>query len=143
MKTLKYLRTMKKNILIGLFLITTYTFSQNNLNWQGVFLTVSGHHEKDGVEAYFALSQCDGEDVIILKLVNKNNVDVTVSWQPAIFTQSKQWINTTKTKTLTIGAGQTLTGDCQTNNALKINLQAWGISAESFYRYAMNYFDVK
>lgn len=102
---------MKKNILIGLFLITTYTFSQNNLNWQGVFLTVSGHHEKDGVEAYFALSQCDGEDVIILKLVNKNNVDVTVSWQPAIFTQSKQWINTTKTKTLTIGAGQTLTGD--------------------------------
>src|ERR1017187_2517319 len=54
--------------------------------------TESWQKIQDGVEIFFKLSTCNGEDVILLKFINHNASAVSIEWNEAVFTNSSKWI---------------------------------------------------
>ncbi|PVD49476.1 hypothetical protein DC498_24730 [Terrimonas sp.] len=76
-----------------------------NLNWQ-LETTVNG------VEFYYAISKCNTESVVFLKMKNKNNYNVQVSWQEVFQTQLEKNKETGTEKKVTILPGETFESDC-------------------------------
>lgn len=132
-----------KSIYTSMVFVFLSAISYAQENWQGVFLTVAGHHEKNGVEAYFALTECNEEPCVAIKLINKNSNSVTVSWMPAIFTVEKSWINTDRTVTINLPPQSEQVGNCDNDTPLLFRLSLVGLTGEKFRRYAMNYFEVQ
>lgn len=68
-----------------------------------------------GVEFYFAISTCNKENVVFLKMNNKNNYPVEVSWKEVFQTQlEKNKEGFAGTKKITISPGETFESDCNT-----------------------------
>ncbi len=76
-----------------------------NLNWQ-LETTVNG------VEFYYAISKCNTENVVFLKMKNKNNYNVQVSWKEVFQTQLEKNKETGVEKKITILPGETFESDC-------------------------------
>ncbi|MCC6289018.1 MAG: hypothetical protein IT249_14130 [Chitinophagaceae bacterium] len=76
-----------------------------NLNWQ-LETTVNA------VEFYYAISKCNTETVVFLKMKNKNNYNVQVSWKEVFQTQLEKDKETGTGKKIIIPPGETFESDC-------------------------------
>ncbi len=107
-------------------------------NWQPMLLTVSGHHEVNGVSAFYQLSDCGDENYILLRFENSNNFAVEVSWYDGVFTQDKQWIRhhgEAAMKKIILEAHSTHFGFCGRDSLLKVLLKDFIPDKSSFYQY--------
>ncbi|MFT3750043.1 MAG: hypothetical protein QM768_17125 [Agriterribacter sp.] len=111
---------LKSSFRVCLVIIIIFSFSlkshsslflplQQNLNWQ-LETTVNG------VEFYYAISKCNTENVVFLKMKNKNNYNVQVSWQEIFQTQLEKNKETGMEKKITILPGETSASDCTNIN---------------------------
>lgn len=138
---------MKKIIFLSFCLLL---FLQQQLNaqaiWSPIGLDVVGRNMISGVEASYQLNNCNGEDVVFVKLINHNNYTVTVEWYPAVFTKELKWIrkeNPTDKKSVDINPNAALTGDCSVSNpSMMILLKDFSVDAANFKRYGTTNFAV-
>ena len=66
-----------------------------------------------GVEFYYAISTCNKENVVFIKMNNKNSYSVEVSWKEVFQTQlEKNKEGFAGTKKITISSGETFESDC-------------------------------
>lgn len=119
----------------------------NDPNWQTIFLTPGGANTIDGVEAYFQLGECNGEDVVYVKFINRNDYYVKVEWFDGVFTQELKWINKSDEKdkrTVLIQPKKEAIGSCESTNSpnLMIKLNDFGINKNHFKRFSANYINV-
>lgn len=120
--------------ILPLFLFMFQSHAQTD--WTPIFLTASGHHIVNGVEAYFAKEECEGEAVVFIKFVNTNGYPVNLTWYNAVFTTNLTWVHhSNDTQTLTVPASTTIEGVCQGGEAvLKVNLNDFITDASTFKR---------
>lgn len=124
--------------------------AQNTLaeqGWQPIGFNVAGHNIMNGVEAFYQVSNCNGENVVFVKFINHNDYAVTLEWFDAVFTQELKWFskeNTTAKKNISLDAKQEKTGDCTSENvvALKIKLKDFISDVTNFKRYGAKEFSV-
>ncbi|MFT3705755.1 MAG: hypothetical protein QM802_25525 [Agriterribacter sp.] len=83
------------------------TIIQNTaLNWQ-LDKTVAG------VDFFYAISSCNGDNVVFLKMNNKNQYSVEVSWKEVFQTQlAKDKEGLAGAKKIVLAKGETLESDC-------------------------------
>lgn len=134
---------MNKKILFFsffLFSISIQNIFSSNPDWQTIYLTPGGGNMMDGVEAYFQLESCNGEDVVLVKFINHNDYTVQLEWYDAVFTSSLKWINhddERNKKILLIAPKNEVRGECTNNNPeLVIRLKGFVVSKEDFKRYS-------
>lgn len=117
--------------------------AQQQMTWTPVFLDPTGSNLSHGVEVWYQQGKCDNNDVVFVKIVNKNEFPVTVQWYNSVFTNEKKWIHREKElKTLKIGSGTTSTGECNTENVLTIKLSDFLPDASQFKRFSTTDFIV-
>jgi hypothetical protein len=127
---------MKKLIPVVFLLFSSLAFAQTN--WQPMFITVSGHNVKDGVEGWFAQGECNGEAVVFVKFVNTNAAAVSLSWNDGIFTQALNWVNKTgmeNTRNLRMEPSIEMAGHCGGQPLLVISIAEFDLTATDFMRY--------
>ncbi len=95
----------------------------------------------DGVEAYFQLSTCNGENVVYVKFINHNDYSVKLEWFDAVFTQELKWINKDEErnkKSVLIAPQKEAIGACsgQGSAVLIINLKDFVADKNEFKRYS-------
>ncbi|MBI4931626.1 MAG: hypothetical protein HY841_12725 [Bacteroidetes bacterium] len=140
---------MKKIILFSLFLfIASCIFAQTNsagvASWNPIGLDVAGHNTIKGIEAFYQLNNCKGENVVFVQLINHNNYAVTVEWYPAVFTKELKWIkkeNPSDKISVTLNANAELAGDCSgAYQATALHLKDFSVNAADFNRYGVSNF---
>jgi hypothetical protein len=93
--------------------------------WQNAILRADGFTEVNGVEAYCMRTTCGNEDYILVKFVNKNNYNVRVEWNDAIYVKGTWFYSkTSKPKVFMLNASQEVTGDCQGDFRLKVSVSS-------------------
>ncbi len=137
---------MKKNyFFIFLFALTlaipNRMHAQVNSDWQPIFLLVTGGNIMNGVEAFFQLNTCNGEDIIYVKFFNHNNKPVKLEWSDAVFTQELKWINRDKPgdkKSLIIPQNTEFKGECGNSlyPELLIKVKDFVADKKDFKRYS-------
>lgn len=115
--------------------------------WEPVKLDVAGHNIVSNVEATFQKGNCNNEEVIFVKFVNRNNYPVTIKWYDAILTRSNGWLkkdNVNPKKVLSIASGQEVKGECSTagNADCIIKLKDYLDKLSEYNLYAMYQFEV-
>ena len=111
----------------------------NITNWQDAILRADGLTEVDGVEAYSMKTTCGTEEVVFIKFVNKNNYKVRVEWVDAIKTAGG-WIyaKTKSPKSLYIEPGNTIIGQCNGLDKLKVNISSILDNPQDFGHFAVS-----
>jgi len=119
-----------------IFFSLNNTFAQEEYIWDGAKLTTSGKNIIEGVEFFYTLTSCNDESYVLIKVINNNSVDVNISWIDAFFTQDRQWIysENDKLKHLYIKSKQSLIGNCEDNNTLKVPISNY-IDSTDFYQF--------
>lgn len=112
---------MKTTTLILSFFALSFTalYAQEQNSWEPLYLLVTGHNIKDGVEGSFQVSKCAGEDVVFIKFNNRNEYPVKLEWFDAVFTQELKWIHKTgenNKKTVLLSAKTEIAGKCGSEN---------------------------
>ena len=140
-----------KNFLLFLFGLSLIS-SASNVNaqnqssddWSHIFLKPTGNNEIDGVLAWFKQVNCDGEQVVLLKLQNTNPFTVVVNWSEAVFKRDLSWINKEEQiQHIQIPADETVEGKCTDSNVLKIELSKFVDDPKEFKRFSTNGFAVQ
>lgn len=136
-----------KQFLPFLFLLSlapiSHLSAQENSDWQPVYLQVTGHNETDGVYAWFKLGECDSEEVVFIKLENKNPFAVDVNFYDAVFKKDLKWYERKESRrTIRLEAGETTSGDC-TNTPYVVDLSHFVSNSFEFKRYSTYQFSVK
>ena len=138
---------MKKKLQILFFFISFLFSSQtiySNTNdpvWQTIFLTPGGGNLMDGVEAYFQLSNCNGEDVVYLKFINHNDYSVKLEWFDAACTQQWEWMykdGEGEKKSFFIPAKTEIKGECisTVSTELVVPVKKFVADKKDFMRYS-------
>lgn len=112
---MKNIRLIKIVLFFLMFFSVSSLFAQSNPGWNPIGLAVNGKNIQNGVEAFYLLTKCNNEDVILLKFINYNTSSVVVEWNDAVFTKDMKWVNNEKNnskKTLTIDKNEIMLGDC-------------------------------
>lgn len=119
-------------------------FSQSvNAVWEMIGFDVAGHNIQNGVEAYYQLNKCNGEDVVYVKFINHNNYPVMIQWTDAVFTQDLKWVNGSSQKNISLAASQQKEGNCSGSDAsLSVSLKNFISDISNFKRYGANSFSV-
>ncbi len=143
-----------KNKLQLLFLFFILIFSSanricsqtnSNSEWQLIGLTLGGNNILDGVEAFFQLGTCSGEDVIYIKFINHTAAPVKLEWYDAVFTQEQKWIKKEQEadkKSLKIAANKEDKGACSVSSSdsysseLIVKLKDFVSDKKNFKRYS-------
>ena len=115
------MKTKFQFLIAFLFTILSSTYkvnAQNKNEWQPIFLNVIGDNKMDGVEVFFQVNSCNGEDAICIKFINHNKYTVKIEWFDEVFTHDLKWINKEKEsdkKTITISSSTEKKGECFQN----------------------------
>lgn len=111
---------LQKNILILIFLFLSglvYAQNKNSLPAEAGSWVLDKTVNK--VEFYHMITQCNGKNVVFLKLANKNNYKVKVSWEENFATQFEKKVKGfAGKKQLFLSAGQSLSNEC---NSIKFS----------------------
>ncbi|MDY0160936.1 MAG: hypothetical protein RBR64_06315 [Bacteroidales bacterium] len=132
-----------KNLLIPLLLLlftcNNSLNAQSDFIWEPIGLTLTGNNVYQGVEAYYRLTECNGEYSIILKFVNTNNQKIRLEWEDAIFTNNQEWvtnINDSGVKSLIIYPNSEISCSCsQPIEELFVKIREFIPDVEDFFKY--------
>lgn len=122
-----------------LFILPLLVFSisahSQTSDWTPVFLTPSGNHIVNGVEAYFQQNSCSDEDVVFIKFVNTNSYAVSLEWYNAVFTKELTWVHQENDrKSIIVPAATTLNGNCSSELMLMVDLSLFISDPSQFKR---------
>src|ERR1017187_9742416 len=104
-------------------------------NWQGLYLgSPDGTNSFNGVEAYYTISTCNNNDVILIRLTNHNAYAVKAGWQDFVMSKdNKKLDRATVQDSVTIQPQSVVAGECAGNSVqLVIKLTDFGILKEDF-----------
>ena len=133
---------MKKYLLLIFLAVLTHcqlSLAQSTYNWEPIGLTVSGNNIQQGVEAFYSISECNEEYVVIIKFINHNDYDVVLKWEDEIFSQDREWVHNSHENTLrsiTLQSKSTIFGDCiNPNDVLMLRIKDFVAEFNDFYKY--------
>ena len=111
--------------LVAVFLMQSATpvFSMPARNTQPAELNWQLDKTVNGVDFFYAMSSCDGHDVVFLKMKNKNKYSVEITWKEVFQTQlTKDKEGFSGAKKIVLPPGEMLETDCAhpSNPALRI-----------------------
>ncbi|HOY32135.1 MAG TPA: hypothetical protein PKW80_09675 [Bacteroidales bacterium] len=129
------------------FLPVSLLLAQSDSEWSPVGLTSNGRNEAFGVEVWYQLNKCNGEDVVFIKFINHNNNKVTVEWSDAVFTKDLTWISNKKdnaVKTIVLKGNTTLAGACEDADmqTLVVKIHDFIVNSADFNRFKVASFKV-
>jgi|GEM_PF-1557298 len=78
----------------------------------------------DKVDIYYVIKDCKGQRTVFLKVDNKNNYAVKVSWKEKFETQQKVTVEGAAGKELVLAAGATIQATCDNDNAKECVISA-------------------
>jgi hypothetical protein len=109
--------------LITISAITVAAFSQER--WENGNIRADGRTAVDGVEVFYLKTQCQGNDVLFLKLVNHNSYPVKAEWIDSILENDSKWSYSSneKSKNVTIAASSEVKGSCSGSRELIVHLK--------------------
>ncbi|MBV4358352.1 hypothetical protein [Pinibacter aurantiacus] len=71
----------------------------------------------DKVDIYYVIKDCKGQKTVFLKVDNKNNYAVKISWKEKFETQQKVTVEGATGKQLVLAAGETIQANCDNDTA--------------------------
>ena len=108
-----------KSALISIMFLAVATFGYSGNDWKQELNT-------NGVEVSYQVQQCNGFEVVLLKIKNTNNYAVTLEWANELELQNaptpvrSDWKNDgSGMSTITLAPGETMEGSC-TASALTV-----------------------
>lgn len=136
---------MKKITLILAFAVLALTFKAQQPNpvssttWNDAVLRADGLTEVGGVESYSMKTKCNGEEVVLIKFVNKNSYKVRVEWIDAIKTDGG-WIYSKeqKPKVLYLEPNNNVVGQCDGLDKLKVKVSSIINNPSDFKYYSVS-----
>jgi hypothetical protein len=112
--------------------------------WQNAVLRADGVTEMNGVEAYCMKTTCANEDYILVKFVNKNNYNVRIEWNDAVYVKGTWFYSkNSKPKVLVLNANQEVSGDCQGDFRLKVAVSSIIDNPSDLEHYTVSGLNVK
>lgn len=136
---------IKSLITIAAFLFCAgFLKSQTSINWQTAAIGMDGTNGYNGVEVYYALSTCNANEVVSLKLINHNNYDVKAQWiNVVVSNDGKEHYGSSKLVSYKLAANAEVIGDCKDKTAtLTFKLSDYGIKASDLRIFVGSNFDV-
>ena len=125
-----------KNLILiaALMMMFGVVRSQNAVEWTPVLVSMDGTNTFKGVEMYYSLSNCGGNDVVLVKLINSNAKTVKAQWVNAIVSiDEKEHYGKTKLVSVNLKANSESIGVCNAKpTELVIKLSDYGVSVKDF-----------
>lgn len=109
-------------------------------NWQPVVLT-GGSNNANGVEASYRLSTSNGNNVVIIKLVNHNTYAVKARWNDIIITKNGQHLSGNNQDSATIAPKVRVSDDIPNTAQVEVKLSDFHIQAPDFKGFTVSGFD--
>lgn len=138
-KTYKHMKNLLITLILFIFISNISLNAQSDYIWEPIGLTLTGSNNiYHGVEAYYRLTECNGEYFIILKFINTNEQKVMLEWKDAIFTNNQEWItnNDIGRKSLTINPNSAIFCNCsQPIEELFVKVKDFISNVEDFRKY--------
>ena len=136
-----------KNQFCTLFLVFillgSFAKAQSNENWQPVALTAGGANNENGIVVTYQLASSNGNDVVIVKLVNHNAYAVKATWKDLIVTKSDQNLSGNNTpESVTIAPKIRASDDLGNTVQVTVKLIDFHTSATNFKSFDVSNFDV-
>ena len=136
-----------KKIIAAVGLILCFSaFTNSSAEWKPVGLTMSGGNSAFGVSVYYQISDYDGQDVVLMRLVNHNLYSVKVEWNPAVFTNDHVWIKREEAvnrRSISMEANSEIAADCSGKAPeLVFRLKEFPVEAINIVRYGITGFSV-
>lgn len=135
---------MKKFLVLSFFSFIFIIPKADAQAWNPIGLDVVGHNTKNGVEAWWQLGTCSGDDAVFVKLINNNNYTVNIEWFPAVFTNNLQWIKKetpADKKSIDVNPNSTAAGDC-TSQTMMVLLKDFPVVLNDFIKFGAVNFSV-
>lgn len=144
-------------LLVFILSVPSESQAQTDSGWQLIGLTLGGNNIKDGVEAFFQSNTCNGNDVIYVKFINRNDYPVKVAWVDAVFTEEQKWIYkdaAVDKKSVFIPANSEVKGECNYSSTeniknsgnihaeLLVEMKYFVLDKKDLKRYSAGYFSV-
>jgi hypothetical protein len=110
-------------VVVFLMLSASHVFSMCMRNTQPAELNWQLDKTVNGVDFFYAMSSCDGHDVVFLKIKNKNKYSVEITWKEVFQTQlAKDKEGFSGAKKIVLPPGEMAETDCAhpSNPALRI-----------------------
>ena len=129
---------------VALLLSSSFLKSQTSINWQPAAISIDGTNGFQGVDVYYYLTTCNSNDVVILKLINRNPYDVKAQWKSVLVgNNDKELFGKSKLVSLKLSAKSEVEGSCKGKEAvLIVKLSDYGLKASDFRIFAGSAFDV-
>jgi hypothetical protein len=125
-------------LFLSIFVLSCYSYKAQNHErdkWFPVLISVHGTVAHYGVKANAMITKCNGQDVMLLELVNTNAYPVKCEWLHApIDKQGKQHYKD-ELQTLNLKASETSTGKCDGPKQLIIKLSDYNVTVEDLADY--------
>ena len=119
---------------------------KNDLEWIPVLISHDGTNTNEGIEASYALTNCGGNETVLLKLKNTNNFSVKTQWVNQVITKDgKENYGNSKITFFALPPNSEKAGDCSGNNfPLVIKLNDFAVQANNFETFiGSNFFVIK
>ena len=133
-----------------LFLAAIFAFCANIINaqslehekWFPVLISAHGTIDHYGVKANCKITKCNGEDVMLMELVNTNAYAVKCEWLHSPIDNEGKQHYVDALQTIELKANETKTGQCGETVQLIIKLSEYKIKAEAVSGYYGSNFNV-
>lgn len=133
-----------------LFLAVIFIFCSTGFNaqilerekWFPVMISIHGTVDHEGVEAKAMITKCNGEDVMLLELINTNAYSVKCQWLHAPIDKNGKQHYKDDLQTLLLNAKETKKGKCGEAKQLIIKLSDYAVKVEDLQDYYGSNFNV-
>lgn len=138
---------MKINILFFALICIFFVYpikaqDHEHEKWFVVVISPHGTVDNEGVKANCMITKCNGEDVMLLELINTNNHAVKCEWLHAPIDKNGKQHYMDNLQTIELKAGEKVTGKCGGAKQLIVNLSDYSVSNETIYDYYGSNFNV-
>ncbi len=129
----------------GLFLLLAPMVelcNAQNGSWQPLWLSTTNVFK--GIEGFYQLSNCNGSDVVFIKLINHNGFKVKAGWKNVAMDNSGQQKQSASVQdSVTIAPNAQVEGSCTGAAKLQVKLSDFGITGATFKAFMCSGFDYK
>lgn len=127
--------------------INTDTESIVSSNWKQAGINTIDNNTIEGVNVFFKNVECRSQNLVLLKFVNTNDVDVLIEWKHGIIISDREYIHDEHynlVRQLNLTAKSEIEGDCRSTltRSLLFKLDQYLDDPELPFRYYPTYIQV-